>query len=203
MARGKAGRAESDSEIFRTARKSGFFFSQATVWTIEEEEEMIGIFRRTDMSINQKKRICKKNSELGENWDDKLRILHIIDALREEARKVINAGPEKKCSSELESLREKLRVYENTCAMLEREVQELEQQTLAALAEAGRLRRELDRREADGRDSDSGVDEKIQQVMAEAENERRLLLDALENSEAELANMVKTLDQVARKLQVA
>ena len=74
---------------------------------------------------------------------------------------------------------------------------------MAALAEAGRLRRELDRREADSRDSDSGMDERIQQVMAEAENERRLLLNALENSEAELANMVKTLDQVARKLQVA
>ena len=155
------------------------------------------------MSINRKKRVHEKNPEFGENWDDKLQILDVIDTLREEARKVITAGPDRKRSTELENLREKLRVYENTCAMLEREVQELEQQTLAALAEAGRLRRELDRREADSRDSDSGMDERIQQVMAEAENERRLLLNALENSEAELANMVKTLDQVARKLQVA
>ena len=155
------------------------------------------------MATNQKKRGCEKIPEFGKNWPDKLRILEVIDGLREEARKMVQASPERKRPSEAENLREKLRIYENTCAMLEREVQELEQQTLAALAEAGRLRRELDQKEADSRVSDAGVDERIQQVMAEAENERRLLLNALENSEAELANMVKTLDQVARKLQVA
>ncbi|MDR3078303.1 MAG: hypothetical protein LBV15_06040 [Planctomycetota bacterium] len=144
--------------------------------------------------------------DFGSNWDDKIRLMEAIDNMREEARRLrsgefrpLGAAPD----GSLAALQEKLRIYENTCAMLEREVQTLEQQTLAALAEAGRLRRELDRRESMERTADPAVDSGIRKFMAESENERRLLLDALENSEAELARMVKTLDLVARKLQVA
>lgn len=144
----------------------------------------------------------------GTNWDDKLRLLDAIDAMREPARPAPSeslAFPAPPHS--LEALQEKLHCYEQTCAMLEREVQVLEQQTLAALAEAGRLRRELDRTEAEKRRNDGFLDyaekDSVRKIISESERERRLLLDALENSEAELARMVKTLDLVARKLQVA
>ncbi len=148
----------------------------------------------------------------GKNWTDKLRLLDAIDAMREPAENVpaaaavapsplrMDQAPQQ---PSVETLLEKLRMYEQTCAMLEREVQVLEQQTVTALAEAGRLRRELDRSQAEksrpGHAEQSGMD----RIIRESENERRLLLDALENSEAELARMVKTLDLVARKLQVA
>lgn len=144
----------------------------------------------------------------GKNWGDKLRLLDAIDAMRESAEPAVIQAPVAERSPEsMDSLKEKLHVYEQTCAMLEREVQVLEQQTLAALAEAGRLRRELDKSEAEKRRAPGYLDyvekDSIRQIMHDSENERRLLLDALENSEAELARMVKTLDLVARKLQVA
>ncbi|MCC8190461.1 MAG: hypothetical protein LIP77_07485 [Planctomycetes bacterium] len=144
----------------------------------------------------------------GKNWTDKLRLLDAIDAMREPAPHLAAAaGADASVPISVEVLQEKLRVYEQTCAMLEQEVQTLEQQTLAALAEAGRLRRELDRTEAEKKRNVGFLDyaekDSIRQIIAESENERRLLLDALENSEAELARMVKTLDMVARKLQVA
>ena len=148
------------------------------------------------------------NGSFGKNWNDKLRLLDAIDAMREPTEA---AQPEalnmERPSESVEVLQEKLHVYEQTCAMLEREVQILEQQTLAALAEAGRLRRELDKNEAEKKNAPGFLDyvekDSIRKIMDESENERRLLLDALENSEAELARMVKTLDMVARKLQVA
>ena len=142
----------------------------------------------------------------GRHWDDKIRLMEAIDSMREETRRVKTGEFRRLAASSDASvtvLQEKLRVYENTCAMLEREVQTLEQQTLAALAEAGRLRRELDRRESRERTGPAPADDGVRRFMAESESERRLLLDALENSEAELARMVKTLDVVVRKLQVA
>jgi hypothetical protein len=147
----------------------------------------------------------------GSNWDDKLRLLDAIDSMREPVRSAPAAAAvaEKTpvASDTFEALQEKLRVYEQTCAMLEREVQILEQQTFASLAEASRLRRELDLSKAD-RSHASGQAEYIEKeqfnrIIKESENERRLLLDALESSEAELARMVKTLDTVVRRLQVA
>ena len=148
------------------------------------------------------------HSGLGKNWGDKLRLLDAIDAMREPAENQPPATlPSRPAELSVEVLQEKLHVYEQTCAMLEREVQVLEQQTLAALAEAGRLRRELDKNEAEKRNASGYLDyvekDSIRKIISESENERRLLLDALENSEAELARMVKTLDLVARKLQVA
>ena len=148
------------------------------------------------------------NGGFGKNWNDKLRLLDAIDAMREpmESVSVQPQTPERQPET-VEVLQEKLHVYEQTCAMLEQEVQTLEQQTLAALAEAGRLRRELDQREAEKRRSAGFLDyaekESIRKIMDESETERRLPLDALENSEAELVRMVKTLDLVVRKLQVA
>lgn len=145
--------------------------------------------------------------DLGKNWSDKLRLLDAIDAMREPGPEIAAPGEAPQVDGDSGALREKLHMYEQTCAMLEREVQVLEQQTLAALAEAGRLRRELDRNEAEKRRAGNFIDfaekDSIIKIIAESENERRLLLDALENSEAELARMVKTLDLVARKLQVA
>lgn len=144
----------------------------------------------------------------GKNWDDKLRLLDAIDSMREPMRPLpAETITVEQDSDTLEALQEKLHVYEQTCAMLEREVQVLEQQTLSALAEAGRLRRELDRSKAAQSNAciTEGYIEKEQfhRIIKESENERRLLLDALESSEAELARMVKTLDLVVRKLQVA
>ena len=144
----------------------------------------------------------------GKNWDDKLRLLDAIDSMREPMQiQPVEAIAVERNSDTMEALQEKLHVYEQTCAMLEREVQVLEQQTLTALAEAGRLRRELDRSKAERCRSpfSEGYIEKEQfhRIIKESENERRLLLDALESSEAELARMVKTLDLVVRKLQVA
>lgn len=145
--------------------------------------------------------------DLGKNWGDKLRLLDAIDAMREPAPETLAPREESRADEDSGVLREKLHMYEQTCAMLEREVQVLEQQTLAALAEAGRLRRELDRTEAEKRRSGTYIDfaekDSIVKIINDSENERRLLLDALENSEAELARMVKTLDLVARRLQVA
>lgn len=148
------------------------------------------------------------NGGFGKNWNDKLRLLDAIDAMRKPCE---TAHPEplriEPAPPTMEVLQEKLHMYEQTCAMLEREVQVLEQQTMAALAEAGRLRRELDRNEAEKRRSEDYLDylemDSIRKMISDSETERRLLLDALENSEAELARMVKTLDLVARKLQVA
>ena len=151
---------------------------------------------------------AEKASGFGKNWNDKLRLLDAIDAMREPQQTVPSETLNlEDAPASVEVLQEKLHVYEQTCAMLEREVQVLEQQTLAALAEAGRLRRELDKNEEEKRRTVGFLDyaekDSIRKIISESENERRLLLDALENSEAELARMVKTLDLVARKLQVA
>lgn len=148
-----------------------------------------------------------RGEEYGKNWKDKLRLLDAIDDMREPAQPAMEIERAPRAAQTVEVLQEKLYVYEQTCAMLEHEVQVLEQQTLAALAEAGRLRRELDQKEAEKRRNVGFLDyaekDSIRKIIDESENERRLLLDALENSEAELARMVKTLDLVARKLQVA
>lgn len=148
----------------------------------------------------------------GKNWDDKLRLLDAIDSMRGPVS-VVPAAPAVSASAVaeqdagvMEALQEKLHVYEQTCAMLEREVQVLEQQTLASLAEASRLRRELECSKASRQAPGTGEfieKEQFNRIVKESENERRLLLDALESSEAELARMVKTLDLVVRKLQVA
>lgn len=148
-----------------------------------------------------------ENGGFGKNWNDKLRLLDAIDAMREptpapETAQTQNGND----NTPANSLQDKLRVYEQTCAMLEKEVQTLEQQTMAALAEAGRLRRELDRSRAEKTQAGGWQNfemDNIKRMISDSENERRLLLDALENSESELARMVKTLDLVARKLQVA
>lgn len=172
------------------------------------------------------------NGGFGKNWSDKLRLLDAIDDMREpiDTRAAATAAAASVSSPSSvsalgavpasftvaatahsphsqEALLEKLHMYEQTCAMLESEVQVLEQQTMTALAEAARLRRELDRSRAEKNRGDSFLDHaektSVSTILRESEHERRLLLDALENSEAELARMVKTLDLVARKMQVA
>ncbi len=160
------------------------------------------------MSTNAEKAMGDGAAEFGKNWKDKLRLLDAIDAMREPSRAMpAQPAPVERTTDTVAVLQEKLHMYQQTCAMLEREVQVLEQQTLAALAEAGRLRRELDRNEAEKRRVVGFLDfaekDSIRKIIDDSETERRLLLDALENSEAELARMVKTLDLVARKLQVA
>ncbi len=162
------------------------------------------------MSTNAESAKHGETGDFGRNWSDKLRLLDAIDDMREPVREPQAVQSFSGAGSAIESvevLREKLHTYEQTCAMLEREVQVLEQQTLAALAEASRLRRELNQKEAQQDRCDQFLDyiekDSVMKILSESENERRLLLDALENSEAELARMVKTLDLVARKLQVA
>ena len=160
------------------------------------------------MSTNAEKAMGDGATEFGRNWKDKLRLLDAIDAMREPSRSLpTEPATLERSAGSMEVLQERLRMYEQTCVMLEREVQVLEQQTLAALAEAGRLRRELDRNEAEKRRVVGFLDfaerDSIRKIIDDSENERRLLLDALENSEAELARMIKTLDLMARKLQVA
>lgn len=144
---------------------------------------------------------------LGKNWRDKCRLLDEIDAMREPACQSTGATATEKICDDPAILRERLHSYEQTCAMLEREVQALEQQTLAALAEAGRLRRELNvaetEKSAGPNQNNSHECEELRKIIAAAGIERRLLLEALENSESELARMAKTLDLVMRKLQVA
>ncbi|MDR1611661.1 MAG: hypothetical protein LBT97_02630 [Planctomycetota bacterium] len=145
----------------------------------------------------------RADDNLGRNWQSKIRLLDAIDAMRVPAsgERAFAIG---RAVDEAAVLREKLHSYEQTCAMLEREVQMLEQQTLAALAEAGRLRRELDRSEKEPPIEQAYAEkDTLKKILADSENERQLLLDALANSESELARMVKTLDLVARKLQVA
>ncbi len=148
--------------------------------------------------------------DFGKNWNDKLRLLDAIDAMREStANSTATPIPPEENTPTVMKLQEKLHVYEQTCAMLEHEVQILEQQTISALAEANRLRYELSRTSAQKNNAygsdflDHIEKDRIRKIIDDSENERRLLLDALENSEAELARMVKTLDMVARKLQVA
>ena len=146
------------------------------------------------------------SGQFGKHWQDKLRLMDAIDSLREPMEAPVLSLPATQ-EEDICQLQKKLHSYEQTCALLEREVQVLEQQTLAALAEAGRLRRELDKNESEKRlnpafANPAGYD-LLQRRIADIENERRLLLDALENSEAELARMARTLDLVVRKLQVA
>jgi predicted RNase H-like nuclease (RuvC/YqgF family) len=141
---------------------------------------------------------------LGKNWQSKLRLLDAIDAMRVPATGGHAFAAAERTVDETAVLREKLHSYEQTCAMLEREVQVLEQQTLAALAEAGRLRRELDRSEKERPEERAyGEKDALRKILEDSENERQLLLDALANSESELARMDTTLDLGARRLRVA
>ncbi len=60
----------------------------------------------------------------GKNWTDKLRLLDAIDAMREPSEgESAQAVCVEQAPQTVEALQEKLRVYEQTCSMLEREVQ--------------------------------------------------------------------------------
>jgi len=103
-------------------------------------------------------------------------------------------------------LREQLRVAQQTCALLEEEMQLLEQKALAAISEAGRLRRRLDELglSCDG-DAAAAVraDESVRlsAVRAAAKAERDLLTDALQVSESEISRLARSVDCLMRKFQ--
>ena len=88
--------------------------------------------------------------------------------------------------------------------MLEEEMARLESQALAAMAEAGRLRRELDEIEQAGGREGMGAwwRERVELTrrLAETERAKDLLTSALMESEAEIARMTRTFEGMARQL---
>jgi len=144
-----------------------------------------------------------------ERLSEKRRLLDAVEALRTPpANPAILPSPAV-VVAELSAteLRRQLRESEETCAMLEEEVRQLEAQTLEALAEVGRLRRRLDLMTpaaANGNpDECSRERDTLREILATAEEERRLLTTALIDSENELARMTRTLDLMMRRLQAA
>ena len=109
---------------------------------------------------------------------------------------------------EADDLRRRLEEAEGARRALEEEVRVLERRALAAIAEAGRLRRALDET-AVSRDHDRqetrwrAESREIRLGLEAAHLERSLLTSALSDSESELARMARTIDLMARKLDVA
>lgn len=134
-------------------------------------------------------------------WSEKCRLMDAVDSLRRPERPGEAAAAVE--SADVEALRERLRSSEETCELLRDEVRCLEQQSLTALAEASRLRKELDtaiKRRADCSFSAIEAGEWRQRLMA-ADSERRLLVAALSDSENEIVRLTRTLDLMARKFQ--
>jgi len=143
-----------------------------------------------------------------ERLSEKRRLLDAVEALRTPpVNPVIQPSPAV-VVAELSAteLRRQLKASEETCAMLEEEVRQLEAQTLEALAEVGRLRRRLDLMTpaANGNPVECNRErDALREILATAEEERRLLTTALIDSENELARMTRTLDLMMRRLQAA
>jgi len=142
-----------------------------------------------------------------ERLSEKRRLLDAVESLRTPPAQP--SFPAAVAVAELSTaeLRRQLKTSEATCAMLEEEVRQLESQTLEALAEVGRLRRRLDLMDPEA--ANGNPDEcrrerdTLREVLATAEEERRLLTTALIDSENELARMTRTLDVMMRRLQAA
>ena len=142
-----------------------------------------------------------------ERLSEKRRLLDAVESLRTPPAQP--TFPVAAAVAELSTteLRRQLKESEATCAMLEEEVRQLESQTLEALAEVGRLRRRLDMMDPEA--ANGNPDEcrrerdTLREILATAEEERRLLTTALIDSENELARMTRTLDVMMRRLQAA
>ena len=145
-----------------------------------------------------------QQTQTVERLSEKRRLLDAVEALRTPPPQ--SAVP---VAAELSAteLRRQLKASEATCAMLEEEVRQLEAQTLEALAEVGRLRRRLDLMDPDAANGNPDECRKerdaLREILATAEEERRLLTTALIDSENELTRMTRTLDLMMRRLQAA
>jgi len=115
---------------------------------------------------------------------------------------------------EIERLRDDLRAARSTCGILEDEVRHLETKALDAIAEAGELRRRIDLMErstaggAENSARNSHADvyrerARLVRRIHEAEEDRRLLMRALGDSEQEISRLTRALDLAVRKLRVA
>lgn len=101
-------------------------------------------------------------------------------------------------------LREELQESRSTCGLLEREMRELEDKALAAIAEAGRLRKLLTEKPETGDAATESPEARRLRGMVEiAERERRLLTGALCDSEMEIARLAKALEKMARRFTAA
>lgn len=127
--------------------------------------------------------------------------------VRPSARKHLDAVISTDAAGEdIDSLREELRIARATCTLLEEEVARLEEKAIHAIAEAGQLRRAMDemmdkhRREREARSDGSFSFDDLQRDLDIAHDEKRLLTDALGDSESEIARLGKTIDLLVRKI---
>lgn len=103
-----------------------------------------------------------------------------------------------------------LRTERATNALLEQENRRLERKALEAIAEVGRLRREMDTGRSDAIKPDRQLAEDIlqerralQMTLEAARQEGSLLTRALSESEAEVTRLSKTVELLVRKLGLA
>ncbi len=101
-------------------------------------------------------------------------------------------------------LQDELRRARAACALMEKDIQRLEQKALDAIAEGGRLRRRLKEMEDQGPVA-SEVEllertERLEDEIVRGETERSLLTGALSRSETEIARLVKCADQLIKRM---
>ncbi len=112
---------------------------------------------------------------------------------------------------EVKRLREELKTARRTCALLEEELEHLEAKALAAIGEAGALRRRMDEERMARTERGGGYPgligapeaRRLQEQVRRAEEERGLLVGALADSEREVGRLTKALGLAVRKLRVA
>lgn len=120
------------------------------------------------------------------------------------------AAPGSTSTDEVTTLREQLRVAQSTSALFQEELLRLEQKALAAIAEAGELRRRLDLlTEEDAKHTKAGSPEtavperkQLERTLEATEDQGRLLTRALNESEIEIFRLSKSIDMLVRKLGV-
>ncbi|MCX7934227.1 MAG: hypothetical protein N3A66_03100 [Planctomycetota bacterium] len=130
----------------------------------------------------------------------------LLESLERARRAAPPEKTEHAAGGEMAALREKLRIAQATCAMLEQEIERLEQKALQAIAEAGELRRRLNLlQNTSPADALAALTERetLRQHLGEVEQERALLTRALHASEREIARLTQCMDIVVRKLKIA
>lgn len=154
--------------------------------------------------------------------DEKRRLVNSLESARENTEVAPNLQmpsstdtgnheQELRNTDENTLIREELRIAKGTCALLEEEVKDLEKRAIAAIAEAGSLRRKLDQarggkvteeRPEVTLHSDLAIQRTaLNKQLAEADDIKNMLTMALCESESEISRMVKSLEVTIRKLQ--
>ncbi len=105
--------------------------------------------------------------------------------------------------AEIGLLRQQLQSANATSDLLQDEVRRLETKALDAIAEVGRLRRQLDEMNEKRTAADLPDTQNLQRQLLDTCQERSLLTEALGNSEAEIGRLTRSLDLLVRKLNVA